>query len=111
MKVINDPIYGGAFMLQIGGSLNKLLAKYSKALNIEKWVVEENSRRRGHFAGLDTHKGGCIWFKDLKNYGTIAHEALHATYHVMLHMDIKLDDNSEEIYTYYLEWLINQILK
>lgn len=111
MRIINDPIYGAAFMLQVGGDINTLLAKYTKAMKVDPWKREENPRLVGNFSGLSTHKGGCIWLKDLKSLPCIAHEAFHATYHVMFFLGIKLDDNSEEAYSYYLEWLIGEILK
>lgn len=111
MRIIEDPIYGAGFMLQIGGDQNLLLKKYTFALGQPEYKKEFDPRKRGSFTAIDWHKGGAIWLADADNYGAMAHEAMHATAHIMRHMDIKLDENSEEVYTYYLEWLINQILK
>lgn len=108
--VIDDPIYTASFMVQIGGQINDIVKRYAKALKVDAWDIP-NNRRLGHFACKEWHKGGCVWFKNLKNIGIIAHETLHATCQVMYILQINLNDNSEEIFTYYQQWLINEIMK
>lgn len=111
MIVIRDPIYNAEFLFQAGGSLEAVIKKYAKWLDIEVPDTKDHPRREGHFCASETHKGGVIWVKDLRSVNSLAHECLHATYHIMKNMGIMLNDNSEEAYSYYLGWLVETILK
>ncbi len=52
----------------------------------------------------------CIWLHDLDDMGTIAHEAMHLTFDLMKRKGIKYCDESEEVYTYVLGQIVNQII-
>lgn len=108
--VIDDPIFAASFMVQKGGNHQKLLDKYCQALMTDRVLIERSERRCGHFFAYDWHKGGCIWISNKCSFGTVTHECLHATYHVMRHMDIELNETSEEVFAYYQMWLVNQIM-
>ena len=103
-------MFNAEFLVQKGGSPNTLLKRYAKKMGIDPWIIEENTRRMGHFASFGKHKGGAIWFADKAGLGTVAHECFHATFQVLRFSGIKLSETSEETYAYYLQFLINKIM-
>lgn len=59
---------------------------------------------------LGDDKSVAIWFRDLDpTAGTIAHEALHATKHILEKSGIYLTDETEEAYCYLLGWVVRKI--
>ena len=49
-----------------------------------------------------------IWLDGVEDRGVISHELLHATISIMSWAEIPLDENTEESYTYELQYLTNQ---
>lgn len=111
MKAINDPIFYASFLVQFGGDLNSGIKAYCKKVNEPFIPLKQNSKRLGHFYALKEFKNGVFWFKDKRDLKTIAHECFHATYHIMEHIDVPLNDSTEEMFAYYLGWLIGEVLK
>ena len=110
MKKVFDPIFLAHYLIQIGGDIQKGLEKYSELIGVNSFIVERTNRK-GHFFSHTNHKGGFVWIKDKKDIETVAHEAFHATYHVLTHTGVILKEESEEIFAYYLGWLVKEILK
>lgn len=53
-----------------------------------------------------------IWFRNKKkDQQIIAHEALHATHFVLDRAGLQMNDNTDEIYCYYLQFLVREINK
>lgn len=52
-----------------------------------------------------------VWLPRADNISIINHELLHATIDIMRRVGIPLDDNTEEAYTYELQYLSNQFDK
>lgn len=112
-EIVLDEVFGFTWYLQFGGALGSAADWYSKRSGADKFVVIENALRLGHFATDTTApKGGLIWFRDLDAPPQIiAHEAFHASCWVMRCLDCKLDDNSEEVQAYYIEYLVSALSK
>lgn len=52
-----------------------------------------------------------IWLDVDCDVSVLAHEALHAACYVLKNKGIKMGDKSEEAYTYYMEWVMDQGLR
>lgn len=66
----------------------------------------------GRFCGVRHETGGCIavfWINPDADAPVVAHEALHAVCWFMKEKGMPLGDDSQEAYTYYLEWLLREI--
>lgn len=109
--VIHEPLFNVDIFVQRGGNINDCIKKYAVKLDREPWTVEENAARMGHFTCLIGHKSGCIWLNEKAGLGSVAHEAFHATCEILRRSGMKLNVHTEETYAYYLQFLINQILR
>lgn len=49
-----------------------------------------------------------VWFPEKVSLGPLCHELTHATCHILNCIDIKLTEDTEEIFCYVLEYLIEQ---
>jgi len=109
----------------------KLFKFYCHVYHVEYLVMaggsfERFKRRCDAFLGCDSEitEGGCtaktvihtakpkiaFYFKYRPiPADTLAHEAFHAVYAVMNGKGVVLNDGSEETFTYYLAWIVNQI--
>lgn len=66
----------------------------------------------GRFCGVRHDSSGCIavfWLNPIADAPVVAHEALHAVYWLMKEKGLTLNDESQEAYTYYLEWLLREM--
>lgn len=52
-----------------------------------------------------------IILKDLDDIGIIAHESLHATSYILSHRGIYFSEETEEVYSYLLAYIVNKIVK
>lgn len=109
--IIHEPLFNTDFYVQRGGRLNDCIKAYAKKLKVKSWEAEENSARMGHYTHVVGHKSGCIWLNEKAGLGTVAHEAFHAMYAALRMSGVKLNKHTEETYAYYLQFLINEILK
>ena len=51
-----------------------------------------------------------FWLKSSADVPVIVHEAFHAVWYFLRDKGLKLSEDSEEAYTYMLEWLMREIL-
>ena len=105
--IIVDPIYGARFLVIKGGKLNDAIARFSKSIKVTPWTKDYEPG--AHFAAYTTHNGGLIWFSKHATASLVSHEAFHATYFILTRAGLKLTDESEEAYSYYLEFLVREI--
>jgi len=52
-----------------------------------------------------------IWFSDIKDSSVVQHELLHVTIDMMKWAGIELNEHTEEVYTYQLQYLTKQFYK
>lgn len=109
--IIYEPLFNVDVYVQRGGKINDCIKRYAKKLKVEAWTVEDNDSRMGHFTNIIGHKSGCIWLNEKAGLGTVAHECFHAVCEILKRSGLKLNAHTEEIYAYYLQFLINTILK
>jgi len=111
--IFNDDIYRFGWMVCVRGSLQEAIDRFAKKIGIEPWQAKDAySRRNGHFCADRDHKSGLLWFPTKTPAASVvAHECFHATMFVMNFLDIeKVGENEEEVFAYYMEWLIAKIM-
>jgi hypothetical protein len=111
-KIIPLEVYGHDVVVSIGQT-DKDLYEHIKE-NISKKDFKKHMAKQTAIA--TTHKlrtgGILIRFKDdIDNPGIVAHEAFHAIVFLFKKIGISFCYESEEAYTYALEYLTNEILK
>jgi hypothetical protein len=111
-KVIPIEVYGHDVVVSIGQT-DKDLYEHIKKSVTKKQFKKHMSKQK---AIATTHKlatgGIVIRFKDnIDNPGIVAHEAFHAIVFLFKKLGIQFCYESEEAYTYALEYLTNEILK
>lgn len=80
-----------------------------------KLEIPEDDQTEGHFEIITkVNKGvdiGVIWVKDRKDYGTIAHECLHAVQWSTSQRGLNLSEETEEAFAYLFSFLVSTIQK
>ena len=107
-KVLTDPIFKTDYLVQIGGDVNSAIKEFAKRLGVDPWTVHSDERLQGHFSAYRGVRSGCLWFKHI-NPGIVAHECSHAVTFLFDNIKCTLNENSEELYSYYLEWLVTEV--
>lgn len=111
-KVIPLEVYGHDIAVSIGQTDKDLYEQIKEDISkkdFKKHIVDQK-------AIATTHKmrSGAILIRfkdDIDNPGIVAHEAFHAIVFLFKKIGIQFCYESEEAYTYALEYLTNQILK
>lgn len=106
-----DPIYGFHYLVQVGGDLNQQIAHFSKHLGVDSWQVQENPNRYGHFFAYRGRKNGGLWFRTPKRPEVVAHECFHATSYAFECLELPLKEDTEEVFAYYLQWMVAEVVK
>ncbi len=106
-----DKTYKATWYLAVGGELQRGIDHFCKRHSLERWEIATKDGRYGHFAGHSDVRGGLFWFRDFHpGGGVVTHEAIHgAWWFIKEHMQCGLDDNVEELFAYYGEYLATQI--
>ena len=80
-----------------------------------KIEIAPDSQTEGHFQIITKVNRdidvGVIWVKDRKDYGTIAHECLHAVQWATNSRGLKLSEDTDEAFAYLLGFLVSTIQK
>lgn len=109
--LIDDPVFSSSILVQRGGTAQSLSDRYAKEIGVEPMILRESIGRKGITLYYDGHKNAAIWLADDAGLGTVSHEAAHATFWILGFSGFKLSDESEEAYAYYLQFIVNEIVK
>lgn len=111
--VISDNIYKADIAVFVGGKTQEAVNWYAKKVGVTPWPLEESKNRYGYFGAYRPIKSGVIWLSRSNVCPSIiAHECFHATMYIFECLDIKaVDESKEEMFAYYLEWLMREVLK
>ena len=85
-------------------------AKYITT-NFDSSLKSPNLDARAVTFGTADGKPPIIWFSDIKDSSVVQHELLHVTIDMMKWAGIELNDETEEVYTYQLQYLTKQFYK
>lgn len=112
MKIFYEPTFRFSWMVFKGGkSLQEAVNIYSSRIPTESFAVD-NKNRDGHFCAIRPFKCGMLWYPTRKpKLNTVVHECFHAVMYVFERMDMKgPTEETEEVFAYYLEWLVGKCL-
>ena len=104
---IYDPVYMKNYYICIGVSNSKFRKIMKERINLD--FDKENSDGKFYVRKRKGQNVGIIWSKDKSV--TFIHECLHAVCWCMRDKDISLTFESEEAFTYLLQFLIKWSLK
>ena len=110
-KVIPLEVYGHDVVVSIGQTDDDLYEHIKE--NISKKDFKKHVTKQTAIATTHKMRSGCILIRfkdDIDNPGIVAHEAFHAIVYLFKKIGIQFCYESEEAYTYALEYLTNQIL-
>ena len=85
-------------------------AKYITT-NFDSSLKSPNLDARAVTFGTADGKPPIIWFSDIEDSAVVQHELLHVTIDMMKWAGIELNDQTEEVYTYQLQYLTKQFYK
>ena len=85
-------------------------AKYITT-NFDSSIKSPNLDARAVTFGTANGKPPIIWFSDIEDSSIVQHELLHVTIDMMKWAGIELNDETEEVYTYQLQYLTKQFYK
>jgi hypothetical protein len=85
-------------------------AKYITT-NFDSSLKSPNLDARAVTFGTADGKPPIIWFSDIEDSSIVQHELLHVTIDMMKWAGIELNDETEEVYTYQLQYLTKQFYK
>jgi len=111
-KVIPLDVYGHDIVVSIGQSDDDLYEQIQE--NISRKQFDKHMANQKAIATTHKLKTGAILIRfkdDIDNPGIVAHEAFHAIVFLFKKIGISFCYESEEAYTYALEYLTNEILK
>jgi hypothetical protein len=111
-RTVRDPIYRASFLLIRGGEVNDALEEFYRRVREPGDPHPWPELVWGHFSGLAGGKAGVLWFRYDADLAAVAHECFHATMYLFAEHDLKaVTDATEELFAYYLEWLVGQALR
>jgi hypothetical protein len=85
-------------------------AKYITT-NFDSSLKSPNLDARAVTFGTADGKPPIVWFSDIEDSSVVQHELLHVTIDMMKWAGIELNEHTEEIYTYQLQYLTKQFYK
>ena len=107
------PLNGGTFDLDVIALITEDTAfalRYVKK-NLDSTASSDNFDSRG--TTFTSINGGptIVWLPNTDDKSIVSHELLHATIDIMRRVGIPLTEDTEESYTYELQYLTNQFYK
>jgi len=85
-------------------------AKYITS-NFDSSLKSPNLDARAVTFGTADGKPPIVWFSDIDDTAVVQHELLHVTIDMMKWAGIELNEHTEEVYTYQLQYLTKQFYK
>jgi hypothetical protein len=85
-------------------------AKYI-AKNFDSTIKAPDLDARAVTFGTADGKPPIVWFSDIEDSAVVQHELLHVTIDMMKWAGIELNEHTEEVYTYQLQYLTKQFYK
>ena len=85
-------------------------AKYI-AKNFDSSLKSPDLDARAVTFGTADGKPPIVWFSDIEDSAVVQHELLHVTIDMMKWAGIELNEHTEEVYTYQLQYLTKQFYK
>lgn len=87
-----------------------IAAKYITTI-LDSSIKSPDLDARAVTFGTADGKPPIIWFSDIEDTSVVQHELLHVTIDIMKWAGIELNEHTEEVYTYQLQYLTKQFYK
>ncbi len=108
--VIVTDVFPANIFVQVGGTESEAFTWFAKHLGAP--YQPGNRERLGAFITYDGYSGGCIWLSgDKPEPAIVAHECLHAVFHVLGNLGMGTGPEGEEAYCYLLDNIIGRIME
>ena len=91
--------------------IRTLKEKYTDYGELVEKALDENTDLEDKSAGVTFKctQDAIIWFPGKISLGPLVHESLHATIHILDRVDVKLTKDTEEVFCYVLEYIIEEV--
>lgn len=115
--IVRVEIYRTEVLVNIGDFtvLEKKLKKYLSEEEIKQFTDGLNVHSQGRSMPIKSMRCFCLWMKDTPDtidaIAVMNHEILHIVFMIMAEVGIEYSLESEEAYTYLMQFLTNSILK
>lgn len=110
-KLSND-IYHVDIYVFAGHTYEQAQKLWYKRIKHQGPVNKDDGRKAASVFVYEYNRKPMVWFRDVKpSAATMAHEGLHLVHYILSTLGLNLTDESEEAYTYLLEWFIRQLEK
>jgi hypothetical protein len=110
-QIIKLNLFPYDIMVATAVSVEKITKHLKQTYNVtlsEEDIAHLNSSGIGHTTKLE-NRAVLIYFIDKPSPGLIAHEAFHAVWMILATMGVEPSVESEEVYAYMLEYIVNSI--
>jgi hypothetical protein len=116
---IKEPYYraytipAGTFDLEVQIIVTEDTAFAAKYIvtNFDSTIKAPDLDARAVTFGTADGKPPIVWFSDIEDSAVVQHELLHVTIDMMKWAGIELNEHTEEVYTYQLQYLTKQFYK
>lgn len=111
---IHIPIYKDTLFIFFGSKQDCQQALIKNGMCEEEALCfKPSDTANGFFIYFEKDGLYLIWMpvvpETIANYGVLVHEILHFVYRFLAERGMKMDDSSEEAYTYLMEYIFNEI--
>lgn len=106
---IYDEMFQANIYVSYGVSKDDFIKQIKKYLGLD---YDKDKLRNGKMAVFFNDKGEeIVWiWTESKQVDILAHEASHATNYILSRAGIKLSDDSDEAFAYYIQYIINKVI-
>lgn len=104
--ILEDPMFHAQY-LYVESADKEFALKAFKDHVGDELSAQEIEKASGYCVA-DGKGNIAIWLREWEP-GAMAHETLHATLSALMRVEIPINGSTEEVYTYYQEWLVNAI--
>lgn len=110
--VLDCDLYGAHIYVSAGGSAKEAVRWWHKKIGFkgELGVTDDHEKRVGTVFSEDANMGCLIWlWSPMIGVGTLSHECLHATCHILENTGMRCVKENEEAYAYLLAWITREV--
>jgi hypothetical protein len=115
--LVTEQVYGFAFNIVTGCRLEEAIVHFMRKLKEDIRLYKlpkDNDQVTARFFALPLEqniKSGLIWLNEGTSIPLLVHECFHAVCYVFDMLEAELNSSTEELYAYYLNWLVEESMK
>ncbi len=109
IKHIYDPIFRVNYYYFLTKSEGEFIKGINKQFNKNFCIPTEETKSGGFMVFVKKNTDICCFWA--KSQSELAHEIIHCIAYTLIEKGIKLTDDTDEIYAYYMEYLLRECNK